>query len=143
MYKEELYEEGIVMESKDGIAVISIHDPDKCEECSARIYCKPGNSKDRSLTVRDPFGVHPGDKVRVVIKGGKILSASLLLYGFPLILLLAGIFIGMEIFPKNKELYSSILAVGLIMIYALSFFFLSKRKKISSLPEIVFLNSHR
>jgi sigma-E factor negative regulatory protein RseC len=98
MYKEELYEEGIVKEAKDGIAIIRIQDSDKCKECTAKIYCKPGSSEERSLTVRDPYGVHPGDNVRVVIGGSKILSATFRLYGIPLILLLAGIFFGMEIF---------------------------------------------
>ncbi|MCJ7554304.1 MAG: SoxR reducing system RseC family protein [Ignavibacteriaceae bacterium] len=143
MHTEELYEEGIVKEAKDGIAIISIQDSGKCEECTAKIYCKPGNSEGRNLTVRDPFGVHPGDKVRVSIKGSKILSASFLLYGIPLILLLAGIFIGMEVFKTNKELYSSLLAIGIVTTYALFMFLFSKKERINSYPEIVFVSSPR
>ena len=120
MYREELYEEGIVKEAKDGIAIISIQDSDRCEDCTAKIYCKTGNTDERSLSVRDPYGVQPGDKVRVVINGSKILSASFMLYGIPLILLLAGIFIGSEIFQTNMELYSSLFAIGISPnIYAL------------------------
>jgi sigma-E factor negative regulatory protein RseC len=143
MYKEELYEEGIVKEAKGGIAIISIQDSDKCRECTAKIYCKPGSSEERSLTVRDPYGVHPGDKVRVVIKGSKILSASLMLYGVPLILLLSGIFIGLEIFYTNKELYSSLFAIGLVSIYALFMLIFTKKGKETSYPEIVFASSSR
>jgi len=141
MYKEELYEEGIVKEAKDGIAVINIHDSDNCHECTAKIYCKPGNSEGRSLTVRDPYGVHPGDKVRVVIKGSKILSASFFLYGIPLILLLAGIFIGLEIFNENKEFYSSLFAITLVAVYALYMFLFSKKEKLNSYPEIIFVST--
>lgn len=141
MYREELYEEGIVREAKDGIAVISIQDTDKCEECTAKIYCKPGSSDGRSLTVRDPFGVHPGDKVRVVIKGSKILSVSFKLYGIPLILLIAGIFIGMEVFDTNKELYSSLFAVGMVAMYSLYILLFSKKDEVHSYPEIVFVSS--
>lgn len=141
MYTEELYEEGIVKESKDGIAVISIQDSESCHECTAKIYCKPGKSDERSLTVRDPYGVHPGDKVRVVIKGSKILSASFFIYGIPLLLLLAGIFIGSEIFEKNKELYSSLFAVGCVAVYALYMFLFTKKDNITSYPEIVFVSS--
>jgi sigma-E factor negative regulatory protein RseC len=143
MYKEELYEEGIVKQAKDGIAIISIHDSDNCQECTAKIYCKPGSSEGRSLTVHDPYGVHPGDKVRVVIKGSKILSASLLLYGVPLMLLLAGIFIGMEIFKSNIELFSSLLAVGLVAVYSLFMFLLSKKEKTGHYPEIIFVSTPR
>lgn len=141
MYTEELYEEGIVREAKDGIAIISIQDSDNCNECTAKIYCKPGKSEGRSLTVRDPYGVHPGDKVRVVIKGSKILSASFRLYGIPLVLLLAGIFIGLEVFESNKELFSSLLGVGMVTVYALYMFLFSKNEKIDSYPEIIFVSS--
>ena len=145
MYKEELYEDGIVKAADDGIAEIVISDSDHCEECSAKVYCKPGSSNERSLTVKDPFGVHPGDKVRVTIKGSKILSASFLLYGIPLIILVAGIFMGLQIFTINKELYSTLLAIGLISIYSLGFFLYSKQGKIrtSSYPEITFVSHCR
>ena len=142
MYKEELYEDGIVKEASDGIAEILISDSDHCKECSAKVYCKPGSSNERNLTVKDPFGVHPGDKVRVTIKGSKILSASFLLYGIPLIILVAGIFIGLQIFSFNKELFATLLAMGLISIYSLGLFLYSKKIKIrtSSYPEITFVS---
>jgi sigma-E factor negative regulatory protein RseC len=143
MYREELYEEGIVKQAKDGIAIISIQNSDKCEECTAKIYCKPGSSEGRSLTVRDSYGVHPGDKVRIVIKGSKILSASFLIYGIPLVLMLFGVFIGMKLFNTNKELYSSLLGVGLVSIYALAIVLFSRKEKISSYPEIVFVSTTR
>lgn len=141
MYKEELYEEGIVKEAKDGMAIIRIQDSDKCKECTAKIYCKPGSAEERSLTVRDPYGVHPGDKVRVVIKGSKLLSATFRLYGIPLILLLVGIFIGMEIFESNKELFSSLLAIGLVTIYSIFLSLISKKEKTGSYPEIIFVST--
>lgn len=143
MYKEELYEEGIVKEAKNGIAIISIRDSDKCKECTAKIYCKPGSSEEKSLTVRDPYGVHPGDKVCVVIKGSKIISASLILYGIPLVLILLGIFVGMEVFQTNKELFSSLLGVVLSLLYALVLFLFSRKGNVSPYPEIVFVSTTR
>ncbi len=141
MYKEELTEDGIVKESKNGLATIIISHSDHCEECSAKIYCKPGNSNERSLIVKDPFGTYPGDKVRVSIKGSKILSASFMLYGIPLILLIGGLILGMQIFNDDKELFSTLLSIGLILIYIFLAFILSKNNKqnTSSYPEIVFV----
>ncbi len=141
MYTEELTEDGIVKESKNGLATIIISNSDHCEECSAKIYCKPGNSNERSLIVKDPFGVKPGDKVRVSIIGSKILSASFMLYGIPLILLIGGLILGMQIFNDNKELFSTLLATGLILIYIFLAFILSKKNKqnTSSYAEIVFV----
>ncbi|HEX7357605.1 MAG TPA: SoxR reducing system RseC family protein [Ignavibacteriaceae bacterium] len=143
MYKEELYEDGIVKESKNGLATIIISDSDHCEECSAKLYCKPGNSNERSLTAADPYGVNPGDKVRVTIKGSKILSAAFLLYGVPLILLIGGLFLGMQIFSNNKELFSTLLSIGCISFYMLFVYFFSRKSKqnTASYPEIVFVNT--
>ena len=142
MYTEELTEEGIVKESKNGIATIVISNSDQCEGCSAKIYCKSGNSNERSLIVKDPFGVHPGDKVRVIINGSKILSASFLLYGVPFIILVAGIFIGLQVFAIHKELFSTLFALGLISIYSIGLFLHTKHNKhqVSSYPEITFVS---
>lgn len=142
MYNEKLIEEGIVKESKNGIATIVISDSENCKECTAKLYCKPGNSNERSLTVKDNFGVNTGDRVRVSINGSQILRVSFLIYGIPLILLLAGLFLGMQVFQINKELFSTLLAVGLVLAYTSFILFVDKKKKhnVRSYPQIVFVN---
>lgn len=145
MYKEELYEEGIVKESHDGIAEIVIANSDQCEECTAKLYCKPGSSNERSLTVTDPFGANPGDTVRVSIKGNKILKVSFLIYGVPLILILVGLFWGMHFFEANKELFSTLTALGLVSIYIAVIFLIDKKKsrEIRSYPKIIFVSTQK
>ncbi len=142
MYNEELTEEGIVKESKDGIATVVISKSDNCEECTAKLYCKPGNTKQRILTVNDPLGVNVGDSVKVSIKGSQILRVSFLIYGIPLILILAGLFLGMQVFQINKELFSTLLALGLVLAYTSIILFVDKKKKhnVRSYPQIVFVN---
>ena len=142
MYNEELTEEGIVKELKDGIATVVISNSDNCEECTAKLYCKPGNTKQRSLTVNDPLGVNVGDSVKVSIKGSQILRVSFLIYGMPLILILAGLFLGMQVFQINKELFSTLFAVGLVLAYTSIILLVDKKKKhdIRSYSQIVFVN---
>lgn len=141
MYNEKLIEEGIVKESKNGIATIVISDSENCKECTAKLYCKPGNSNERSLTVKDTFGVNTGDRVRVSINGSQILRVSFLIYGIPLILILAGLFVGMQLFQNNKEFFSTLLAVGLVSIYIVIFRFIDKKRNshLQSYPEILFV----
>ncbi|MBK7631704.1 MAG: SoxR reducing system RseC family protein [Ignavibacteriales bacterium] len=143
MYTEELYEEGIVKESKDGIATIVISNSDQCEECTAKLYCKPGSSNERSLVVKDPFGVKVGDKVKVMIKGSKLISASFIIYGIPLVLLLLGLIIGMNVFHENKEIYSTFFSFVLATSYLFIFWMIGKKEKWSSnnYPEIIFVSS--
>lgn len=139
---EELIEEGIVTEVKNGIALISITPSNSCEECSAKIFCHTEN-KIRSVIAKDPYGVKAGDKVQIVIRGRNVVFASLLLYGFPLIILIASIFIGMNLFKNNSEILSTITAIALVGIYFLFVYFLSqsKRNKNKFLPRITFVSS--
>ncbi|HCY76869.1 MAG TPA: hypothetical protein DHV28_13190 [Ignavibacteriales bacterium] len=140
---EELTEEGVVKESKNGIATIVISNSDQCDECSAKLYCKPGNSSERSLIVKDPFGTTAGDRVMVSINGSRILGISFLIYGIPLVFLLAGLIIGMNIFQSNKEIFSTLFGVGLVLIYILIIRFMLKKREnhITAYPQIVLVNA--
>ncbi len=137
--KEELIEEGIVISAENGTAIIDLLMNESCEDCSAKIYCSPSGSKKRSLTVRDPFGVKPGDSVRISVGGSKLLAASFFLYGFPLLLLIAGIMFGINYFDSNKELLSSLLGASMLAAYYLAVIIYSKLKKQTdySMPEII------
>lgn len=136
MYKEEITEEGIVKQSKDGIAEIIISDSNHCEECSAKIYCKPGNNNFRTLLAKDPFDSESGDKVTITINGSTILKATFQLYGIPLLITLVTILFGMNFFIINKELYSSVLGLTLSGIYLLILSFVSKKKSYKYYPTI-------
>lgn len=136
MYKEEITEEGIVKQSKDGIAEIIISESNHCEECSAKIYCKPGNNNLRTLLAKDPFNSESGDKVTVTINGSTILKATFQLYGIPLLITLATILLGMNFFIINKELYSSVIGITLSGIYLIMFSFISKKKSYKYYPTI-------
>lgn len=136
MYKEEIREEGIVKQSKDGIAEIIISDSNHCKECSAKIYCQPGNENFRTLLAKDPFNSESGDKVTITINGSSILKATFQLYGIPLLIILTTILFGMNFFIINKELYSSVLGLTLSGIYLLILSFISKKKSYKYYPTI-------
>lgn len=139
MNREELFEEGIVTECSNGFAVIDIHDQDNCNACTAKHYCKPSNSEGRKLTVKDKFGVEPGDKVRVSIAGRKLLSASFFIYGIPLTLVLTGIYLGFIFFESNREVLSFLLGLALIGFYSGIILLLLKYRSniINHYPEII------
>ena len=140
---EELYEEGIVSGVEDGVASVILNESAACSSCAVKTVCKPGEDDLKILTARDPFGVKPGDHVRISVKGKNVLAAAFLLYGIPLILFLAGIFIGMPLFRDQKELYGTIMGFVFIAVYLLFLKLLANRKKNKNkmMPEIVFVNS--
>src|SRR4030066_2580835 len=100
MKGEVLVEEGVVLSVENGIAEISLTKSDNCEECSARLICKPNKDSSKILKAADPFGVIPGDTVRIEIQGKTLFNASILLYGVPLVLLVIGILLGLSIFSN-------------------------------------------
>jgi len=138
--EEILFEEGIVVSKENGIAEVQVFPAQSCEECSAKIICKPKDDKN-IVRADNSLGAEVGDNVRIEIKGKSILSASFMLYGVPLILLLIGIFLGTIIFSgyKLQELYSVVLGIGLIIVYYVQFYTNQRRSKNQTLPQIVFV----
>ncbi|MFA7289524.1 MAG: SoxR reducing system RseC family protein [Melioribacteraceae bacterium] len=133
---ELLIEEGIVVSSKNGLADIEIMDSENCEKCSAKIICKPSDSERRRIKAIDPYNVRIGDSVKISIEGFQLVKASFLLYGMPLIILLASLLTFLNYY-KMDELVASLFSMGLTAVY----FFLvySFRKQISpeKLPMII------
>ena len=119
MTAEIIIEEGVVVSIGKGTADVAVRHTESCGECSAKIICKPKSGDENIIKVEDPFGVKPGDIVRIEINGYVLLKASFLLYGVPLILLLTGIFSGMSLFSNYsaKELYSFLWGIGLVALY--------------------------
>lgn len=138
MYKEEFFEEGIVSDVTGGLATVTVLEKGSCEECSAKIFCKPSDDK-KKLTAKDTLGVKKGDLVRVAVRGKNVLAAVSMLYGIPLLLILSGIFAGYNYFTKNVELYSSLLGFGLTSVYAAAVYIISRFRKVndSLIPEII------
>ncbi len=142
MKGEDIYEEGVVLRSADGKATVSVMGSDACHECGAKLFCSASGAEENTVEVRDPFGVQAGDFVRFVIRGEAMFRVAGLLYGIPLLLILAGILIGMYLFDPGilpQELWSFILGLGLAGIYYLGLFLSGESSAASNMPSIVFI----
>jgi sigma-E factor negative regulatory protein RseC len=139
--EEILIEEGIVVSKENGNAEVEVFPAQNCEECSAKIICKPNKDDRNVLRVNNSIGANVGDNVRIEIKGKSVLAASFNLYGIPLIILLIGIFLGTSIFSDYKlaELYSAFFGIGLTALYYLFFLSHNKKQQNQILPKIVFI----
>ncbi|MCX7876789.1 MAG: SoxR reducing system RseC family protein [Melioribacteraceae bacterium] len=121
---EIILEKGKVISIHNSYAEVLIENKDNCDECSAKIFCKPKSEKDNLLFANDLIGVKINDIVEVEIKGNSIFNASLFLYFFSLIVLCVGILVGQLIFDKLKDPLSVLLGIMLMSIY----FLILKRK---------------
>ncbi|MBR9978695.1 MAG: SoxR reducing system RseC family protein [Bacteroidetes bacterium] len=143
MRGEDIYEEGIVLSVDEGQATIAVSINDACEECTARIFCGPGDAKQNTVVARDPFGVHTGDRVRIVVHGEDMFKAAILLYGIPLLLILGGVLFGTYVYDPGimaTELWSFIVGIGAAGMYYLIFLFGGwHTDEHAMMPDIVFV----
>jgi sigma-E factor negative regulatory protein RseC len=139
MNTEMLVEEGIVVSSQNGFAEVSVTKSEHCEECSAKIICKPSNKDSQLVKVIDPFNTHPGDKVKIAIKGTMLLKSSFKIYGIPLILLLASIFLSNTFLNSTqyKDLYSFLIGIIITTGYYVVIFLSKNSNQKLILPTII------
>jgi sigma-E factor negative regulatory protein RseC len=117
-------DEGRVLRVDGATAEVLLESGDHCEACGAKDLCRT-NSDDRtrSLTVAALPGLQAGDKVQIEVSGGSLLMASGLLYGLPLLLLVAGILVGSLLTGENL---AALLGLSLPALYLLALLIYTK-----------------
>lgn len=86
---------GVVERTAPGRALVRIDPGQQCGACAGEASCSLGpRRKQRALWVRDPLGVREGQAVRVSLSDRGLVAATLVVYGIPLVGLLAGAGLG-------------------------------------------------
>jgi sigma-E factor negative regulatory protein RseC len=138
--KEIFKEKGIVESINDKSVEIALHNLSNCEDCTAKIFCKPTTDDKNILSVNSDEKFQIGDSVEVFVKGKTVLLFTCFLYGVPLVLLIITLFIGLIIFEASNysEFYSFALGVGSLIIYYLLFNNIIKHNnKLFSQPTVI------
>lgn len=132
---ELITETGVVTNKNGNIIEVTLAENEYCEDCSAKIFCKPKSDKKKSVLVRDTIGCEIGDTVQFSLKGSSLFFVSFKFYGIPLIIMVAGILIGNYLFYGN-ELYTILLSMSVVTVYFLMMFFILRRHNsgINSMP---------
>ncbi len=112
-------EVGIVKEVKGDTAYIVFKRKSGCgDNCG---HCSGGCSQNFSIVdVKNSLGASKGDKVEVGIGEKSLYKMTALVYGFPLVMLLAGVIFGNSFFSGlglgNPEAYAIILGLLLLAV---------------------------
>jgi len=85
---------GIVSHVKNGQALVRLIPQESCGYCGHDTSCGLSRKTGKELWVSDNIGVRPGMTVLIDISSEGLLSATLILYGIPLFLLLTGAIVG-------------------------------------------------
>ncbi len=122
-------EEGIVAEIDGNVAKVAVMKKSACEQCAAAGVCHPGDQE--YLEASNPLGAVKGQKVKVVIAPQMYLKASIILYGIPMVALIAGAIMGKNIAVRyageeNSDLWAFIAGMACT---AVSFLFIRAYNK--------------
>lgn len=107
-------EKGLVINTKDHLAVIQMTRTEACGQCRA---CLAGMKKEQMIIEADnECNAKVGDWVIMELRNNSFIKAVMILYGIPMVALVAGIVLGYYILytyiPINREVLS--FAVGLL-----------------------------
>lgn len=73
-------------------AWVELIDTKACDECAARVICKPGRDGSKQLKVWNPVNAKVGDTVQLEDRHNLMLKVGMFQFGFPLLGFLIGIF---------------------------------------------------
>ncbi|MCF7741494.1 MAG: SoxR reducing system RseC family protein [Candidatus Marinimicrobia bacterium] len=116
---EEGFEVGVVEKIEGVYALVRLQEHEACEHCHAKIICKPNQSGQRQVKLKNTVGAAPGDKVVLASSDLKHVTLSFMQYGFPLLGFLAGLIISYQTidkFPLGLSQQFGSFFVGLIFL---------------------------
>ncbi len=89
-------EHGIVVQCKDGTALIKTHKSSACDGCASKKSCATGQAgSDEAFIEADNYvGASVGDRVTFSVGAGSVLKAGALLYLVPILSFIFGVVIG-------------------------------------------------
>lgn len=80
-----------------GTAFVKAVKNSACASCAARNSCNPMETgKEMEVEAINTAGAGVGDKVKIELRASSLVKLSLLMYMFPLISMIVGIFVGRE-----------------------------------------------
>jgi sigma-E factor negative regulatory protein RseC len=107
-------ENGKVVSTRNDRAEVEVAAKGECEHCSAHAMCNWNGTSVRKVLAVNKVGAGPGDGVELETGEGTGARTNLLVFGVPVVLMLAGVLIGGLVL--RKDMWSGILAgVGLAL----------------------------
>ena len=91
-------EVGKVIRIKGDKAEVLLHSSAACGTCGARFSCALGTGVDRIMTVTNRFHAKVGDQVEIELTEKTRILSALLVFFMPLVLIVAGYFLGTGFF---------------------------------------------
>lgn len=109
--------QGIVENIDDAHVFVRIVQTSACASCSVKGHCSSADSKEKVLEINTPYTSYKiGDHVTVVGETSMGMTAVLLAFFIPFLVLVISLFVFMSVLDGN-ELLSGLLSLGLLVPY--------------------------
>ncbi len=112
-------EQGMVLKTQGGVAVVRTKKSEACAGCSSRHSCN-AKGNDMEVEAVNGIGAKQGDNVVLQIQTRPFLKATFMLYLFPILCMVAGALVG-----ERLALQIDFDKSALSAIFSFSFFFVS------------------
>lgn len=130
-----MIDRGEVLEVNDKYLAIRVNKNISCGSCHK---CGEGTNGSYILKTNNPGDVNVGDFVEINISEGKVIQYAFLLYGLPLLSLLAGFIVGNIIkLPLKQELTSLFTGITFMSVSILFLKYLYKKRENTLFPQNV------
>ena len=126
-------QKGIVKETGDGIAIVSVLKEDACSSCSGRKFC--GAAQRVDVKVKNSLDAEIGDTVEIETASEKAIGFAALVFLAPVVLAVA---LYLAFLTVDQTLASLTAFFGFIIPFIIAYL-LDKKKKVNVLPEITAL----
>ncbi len=125
---------GIVKAIENKNAIIIADRSSMCGNCPSKKVCHPFGGDENKIEIKavNKINAKIGDKVKISIKEGKFLKASIIVYGFPIIFLMFFSIIGKLLFKKDIFSFLTGFSALIISFLIIKIF----DKKFKTLPEV-------
>ena len=137
-------EEGVVVESYGDRAKIRVERTSACKHCSARELCRPFGETSNMMEVANPQRASAGQHVVVAIEPAQLVKNSLVVYGVPMVALIAGAAVGAYLGrvwaeEKGTDVGAIIGAAVFLGLAAIVMRVLDRAaaRKVQSLPQVI------
>jgi sigma-E factor negative regulatory protein RseC len=108
-----LEETGVVVSVDGQEAQVRIIPSGACASCPSSAICGPAGDE-KITTAINPVGARPGDNVRIVMHARMYLKGTFLVYGLPVLLLIAGGILGKEWAERYRPLWDADLVAAAV-----------------------------
>lgn len=109
---------GEIIEATDNRIKIQIERNSSCKRCGLCIVSE--DQKKMFIELDNKIGASTGDRVRLSVPEGVVVTASLIVYMLPLTGFIGAIILGQKYFPENQSIVLAAGFVGLFVAFAVS-----------------------